>query len=398
MVRPAGDPVRSAPGRPVPDLAKVIARLRTSLPVMKVVKLDEDVRKLLITEMVAMHLKDGLALVLPETQVVHRVSDDEFRRYRDLLSGINDDNAAQVRQQLAELGAVGPPTGSAEESAPLPARATRPADPSTDLEAPEAKRARHNMAAQQGLLQQLVGTLSKTVAALAQVIVPDEVPRVVAHTAGLRLPVCGLGPLPPWAAHCRDKRRTLSWDSEQYVATVVINGVAVLAIVDTGSWTTLFDKVMARTVNLKTRQATEQDGYYMTPGAEQARPYTCVLDGAVTVQLAEGIGFDTDMACIVEHPVPLLLLGADVLKGGRVGGWNFAGIRVVTDEDGVVSGTLEFTQGSRREHGEPLLHCPRHASERFSSKMVAHMGAAGSAQLLGGEPDLAPQLVRPGFG
>lgn len=45
-----------------------------------------------------------------------------------------------------------------------------------------------------------------------------------------------LGERPPWAAGCVDARRVLTWDSEQYIANVVVNRkVLTLCIVDTGS-------------------------------------------------------------------------------------------------------------------------------------------------------------------
>ena len=48
---------------------------------------------------------------------------------------------------------------------------------------------------------------------------------------------------------------------------------------------------------------------------------------------------------MVEHSDPLFLLGADVMHGGTVMGWNFAGIRMVVEGPGKVSGTMEFERG-----------------------------------------------------
>ena len=52
------------------NLLKVVQRIHTSIPVMKAMKLDEDLRKLLLAEMVQTHNADGLQLVIPEEMVV----------------------------------------------------------------------------------------------------------------------------------------------------------------------------------------------------------------------------------------------------------------------------------------------------------------------------------------
>ena len=58
-----------APLRPN-NLLKLVQRIHTSIPIMSVMKLDEDLHKLLLAEMVQMHYVDGLQLVIPEELVV----------------------------------------------------------------------------------------------------------------------------------------------------------------------------------------------------------------------------------------------------------------------------------------------------------------------------------------
>ena len=49
---------------------RVVQQICTSIPIMKVMKLDDHLRKLLLAEMVQMHHADGLQLVIPEVMVV----------------------------------------------------------------------------------------------------------------------------------------------------------------------------------------------------------------------------------------------------------------------------------------------------------------------------------------
>ena len=61
---------------------------------------------------------------------------------------------------------------------------------------------------------------------------------------------------------------------------------------------------------------------------------------------------------MVNHPVPLVLLGADILRGGRGDqGWNFTGLTYETSPAGEVTGHLVFKRGSLAE-ACPLAHCP----------------------------------------
>ena len=77
-------------------------------------------------------------------------------------------------------------------------------------------------------------TLTTAVAAMSQAP-PVAVP-VVGAVSVPPASASPLGARPPWAAGCVDARRVLTWDSEQYIANVVVNRkVLTLCIVDTGS-------------------------------------------------------------------------------------------------------------------------------------------------------------------
>lgn len=61
---------------------------------------------------------------------------------------------------------------------------------------------------------------------------------------------------------------------------------------------------------------------------------------------------------VIEHPWPFILLGADVLCGGKPGGsWNFACLKVTTLGPGECTGDLVFEMNGR-EVQEAIPHAP----------------------------------------
>ena len=110
------------------------------------------------------------------------------------------------------------------------------------------------------------------------------------------------------------------------------------------------------------------------------------------------IAFELKGIRVVEHASPLFLLGADIMRGGRAVGWNFAGIRATTVGPAQVQGSLEFQEMDREERSRsaPLVYCPAVGTERFSSTMLGTMaGGQVSMVIGGGEPSpAAPQCVQ----
>ena len=63
------------------------------------------------------------------------------------------------------------------------------------------------------------------------------------------------------------------------------------------------------------------------PGGSTLLSYAGLIKGPVKLQLAEGVVYEVPLIRVIKHAVPLLLLGSDVLKGGRPEGeWNWAGL------------------------------------------------------------------------
>lgn len=86
--------------------------------------------------------------------------------------------------------------------------------------------------------------------------------------------------------------------------------------------------------------------------------YAGRVDGPVRVTLGPGVQFDLVGLRVIDHPHPMLLLGADILRGGRPAGeWNFAALRARTLAPGNVEGWLVF-QREKQEAWCPCTHFP----------------------------------------
>ena len=73
--------------------------------------------------------------------------------------------------------------------------------------------------------------------------------------------------------------------------------------------------------------------------------YWGIINGQLLVTLAEGVTAILTGVRVVEHQLPFLLLGSNLLRGGQPGEWNFAGIFQAMMGVGSVEGLLEFTKG-----------------------------------------------------
>lgn len=131
---------------------------------------------------------------------------------RDLLSGITNDNATEVRQRLRNLGLLGPAATTAEDASAGDAPAPGSADVGEGATR-AVKRARMEDSTT-SMLHEMVSTMGKVVAALAKVAVPDAQVPLVGNVRPHCLSAPTLKPLPSWAANLRDERRVLKWDSE----------------------------------------------------------------------------------------------------------------------------------------------------------------------------------------
>jgi hypothetical protein len=154
---------------------------------------------------------------------------------------------------------------------------------------------------------------------------------------------------PEWAVGCPDQRAAMHWDTSQTVANCLVNGALTVGVVDTGSYKTLMDIGTARMLGLAVRESKGGDcGTYSVPGTGRTNCYAGVVQGPVMLQLGPKVRFQVMGMKLIDHPHPLMLIGSDVLSGGRPKNHlNFTGLRVETDENQAMRGYLCFARGDQ---------------------------------------------------
>ena len=125
--------------------------------------------------------------------------------------------------------------------------------------------------------------------------------------------------IPDWAKSATkfNLRAQLSWDNNQYTGVVVINGALVEAVMDSGGARTMIDMRTAQEAQIPWTEAKGSEfGQYITPGGA-ARPYLGIAPGPIRIQFNEKVVITLSSIKIIDHSEPLILIGADVLKGGK---------------------------------------------------------------------------------
>ena len=84
----------------------IVRKLQTTISTMHHAELDKNLCKLVLTELIHMHVACRTNLVLPEKCAVQRIADEQYDKYRALLSGIMPENQAQIGKEFKELGIV----------------------------------------------------------------------------------------------------------------------------------------------------------------------------------------------------------------------------------------------------------------------------------------------------
>ena len=86
-----------------------------------------------------------------------------------------------------------------------------------------------------------------------------------------------------------------------------------------------------------------QCGKFSVPGSEAVHSYAGIVEGSTTLKNSDRVEAKVHNMRVISHPHPFVLLGADVLSGGRdPSTWNFTGMRVHTTEAGRVKALLTF--------------------------------------------------------
>jgi hypothetical protein len=78
----------------------------------------------------------------------------------------------------------------------------------------------------------------------------------------------------------------------------------------------------------------------------------------VELKLADGVSYAIHGLKLIQHPHPLVLVGSDVLSGGRpLGQVNYTGIKLATDGQGAVKGFICFEKAGKSVE-EALVNVP----------------------------------------
>ena len=99
-------------------------------------------------------------------------------------------------------------------------------------------------------------------------------------------------------------------------------------------------------------------GRFAVPGSDAVHAYAGVVKGRTSLQIWDMLQAHVSNMRVIKHPHPFLLLGTDVLRGGRPHeSWNFRGLLVETTGLNHVDAWLNFAVGGK-EVSVPLPHAP----------------------------------------
>lgn len=136
--------------------------------------------------------------------------------------------------------------------------------------------------------------------------------------------------------------------TSHFMGTVVINGTLVHAMIDTCGAKSMIDKRTAMELGFEVEVATRDHhfGSFYGPG-DKIIYYYGRVKGPLHVHIDEDIYLMAPEIKVIEHTVPLLLIGTDVLTDAITGDWKFAyvGLHPFTRKGNLVivhkSGTLK---------------------------------------------------------
>ena len=89
-----------------PTVGDVVRKLQTTINTMHHAELDENLCKLVLAELIHMHIACRMNLVLPEKYTVQHIADEQYDKYSTLLLGIMPENQVQIGKDLKKLGIV----------------------------------------------------------------------------------------------------------------------------------------------------------------------------------------------------------------------------------------------------------------------------------------------------
>ena len=77
----------------VVDTKAIVGRIRISYPALRAARVDGGLRQLLMAELIAQTHSKGGSLVVPQGLRVQPVAPEQYRKYKEALSGLTEANA-----------------------------------------------------------------------------------------------------------------------------------------------------------------------------------------------------------------------------------------------------------------------------------------------------------------
>ena len=219
----------------------IVNKLRISVPLLKYMQKDDQLRQLMVLTMIRENFKKGQSLLIPDGMLVQPVQQHEFDSAIDTYAGLSDSNANQVFSKLAELGII-------EGAGRQMQSQVQPMDTRPD-EATKRQRAETStQAAAPTETPNPIQAMAQMLHALSQCFKPELIANLGSVTDPHRVP---LPPPPSWAQGLVDRRSMVPWNDSQYIVDIGVQGKGLTrAVVDTGSCSTIIDAKLAKALGL----------------------------------------------------------------------------------------------------------------------------------------------------
>ncbi len=85
-------------------LQHIVHRMRVSYPALRAAKVDSTLQQMVLAELISQCHNEATEVVVPEGAKLQTVSRETYQKYREMLSGLTEQNLPQVTGQLIQLG------------------------------------------------------------------------------------------------------------------------------------------------------------------------------------------------------------------------------------------------------------------------------------------------------
>ena len=100
-------PAKKTEKRRLLSTEQIVERMRVSYPALRAAKVDPALKQLFLAELLTQAHNERSTVVVPEGTALKMVSSETFSKYKEALSGLNEENVANVTTKLIQLGLAG---------------------------------------------------------------------------------------------------------------------------------------------------------------------------------------------------------------------------------------------------------------------------------------------------